>query len=510
MDVISLGKANKAKKALKKLNDRLGEGVEDIHADVKTRLEEIEKKKPNNILSKRVSALESNTAVNLNKHNIKVNAVLNQQKYKHTEMVFDDFADATGIDATESVNEEYDATNKLVKIATGQTQAEVITVAETSESIPQKITVSFASNEQNMNTVAVDLTSGIFTNTELVDGKIQLKSAIVEPVYEWNQELQFDVLPQEQGWNFAGDANYVSLNNGTLIVNDTGSSYAEFSLGLPDITTESDFTVEFRFKKVNGHEQASRVNIANGSKLYSVTIFTDRVYAGSDIYSIDTTQFHDYRVVKKGSVVKLFIDEIDTGMTFNGATTTSLKQIKFGSSAVSQTGESHYEYMRYNLGEAYEGYKKTVYSSKGNYETPAIDLGDNFKELYKVEGTFTVPEGTEKRVFVSSSTDGISFPDYVEINSDGTIPSSAGRYVKLKVELAASGSTAETIVHNFTEAERSAFQENEFILLDGTAKLKTAYSEAMQADTAFAEAGTLLRNVINKESYRNIEKIRVT
>lgn len=328
MDILSMGKAMKAKKAMKEFKDRLGEGVQDIHPNVKTRLEELEKKDPGTILNKRVSALEANTAVNLNKHNLKVKAITQHDKFKMSELVYDDLADATGIDAGKSKGHAHDPQGKKFQVAAGQSKAEVITVAEPVNA--NQFAISFAGNGANYDKVSVPLTGGTYNNTEIVNGKLQL--TVVDSV----------------------------------------------------------------------------------------------------------------------------------------------------------------------------SYNKT-----GSYESPVIDLGDNFKELYKVEEVFDAPAGTGKQVLVSSSADGLSFSEYLPLNSDGTIATPSGRYVKIRVELTAGGSTKETLVHDFTAEERSAFQDNEHVVFDGAAKMKTDYQLPMEADASYAEAGTLLKTTLNKSVFRTFEKVEV-
>jgi len=144
MDIISFGKAMAAKKAIKSLNDRLGDGVQDVYKDVKTRLEEIEKQDPHITLFNRVSDVEANINVNLNKHNLHVNSILNKSRFGLTDLIFDDFEDDSGIDASLSHGYAYDATNKLFTIASGSTIAEIVTIAENVATTPHMMTVSQA------------------------------------------------------------------------------------------------------------------------------------------------------------------------------------------------------------------------------------------------------------------------------------------------------------------------------------------------------------------------------
>lgn len=330
MDVISLSKANKAKRTIQQLDNRLGEGVQDIHPNVKTRLEELEKKDPQVALFNRVSLMESNTAINLNKHNLHVSGLLNKNRYQMTDLITDDFGDDTGIDQTQSTGYAYDATNKKVTIASGETQAEVVTISESLTDVPQMIILSQLSNEQSTATQEENLANGILFNTVFTGDAIQL-------------------LTQED----------------------------------------------------------------------------------------------------------------------------------------------------------------SAFPATGSYETSIIDLGDNFKELKKIERTLNEPEGCAITWLTATSNDGTSFSEYVLLNSDNTIASPSARYVKIKAELMAKKEIKETVVHEFLEEERNAFQENNFLVWDGSVKLKTSYKEEMEIDSSFIETGTLLKRTISKMEFKEITKIEV-
>lgn len=175
MDVISFSKAMKAKKLMDSLNKRLGDGVQDVHANVKTRLEKLEEQDPHVTAYNRVSEVEANTAANLNKHNLRMNAVVNQNRYGLKEMAFDDFGDDTGIDKTKSTGFLFDAAGKKVKINTGQTQADVVTTVETVLTEPTMVVVSQASNLKTSDSKDADLTTGTLLHAELLNNVLQLK-----------------------------------------------------------------------------------------------------------------------------------------------------------------------------------------------------------------------------------------------------------------------------------------------------------------------------------------------
>jgi len=190
MDVVSYAKSIKAKKRIQQLQNRLGmngteqgNDVRDVYESVKQRLETLEQKSPKMALYNRVSELETNTIINLNKHNLHVNSVLNQNKYQFMELMFDDFADDSGIDATKSISYVFDSVNRRIQIANGQTQAIVVTTAENTVNIPRMITVSQVFNKQAVVQKPIDLNNGTHVNTEIINGKIQLQFRHTEDQY---------------------------------------------------------------------------------------------------------------------------------------------------------------------------------------------------------------------------------------------------------------------------------------------------------------------------------------
>jgi hypothetical protein len=336
MDILALQKAMKAKKTIKALQDRLGAGVQDIYPNVKTRLEQLESKDPHVTLYNRVSDVEATTAANLNKHNLRMNAVVNKNRYGMTDLAFDDFYDDTGIDATKSTGHLFDPTSKTVKINSGATQAEVVTTAEPTDVVPSMIVVSQTAKIKDTDSKSVDLTAGVMTNTEFANGKIQLK--VTSP----------------------------------------------------------------------------------------------------------------------------------------------------------------------------QGATPTTYSPSGSYESPVLDLGDNYKSFVNLNQIINVPTGTSLVFSTSTSTDGVNFSAYQSVNSDGTIASPAGRYIKVKVDLTGGVTTQNRTLNDFATSESSQFQGDSQIVFDGSLHLKTSYSDPMAVDTSFTDTGILLRKTIDKSSYKTIEKVSVS
>jgi nitrate reductase NapAB chaperone NapD len=491
MDVIALGKATKAKKAIKSLNDRLGEGVEDVYTNVKTRLEELEKKDPHVALYNRVSGVESNNAINLNKHNLHVNTILNKSKFGLTDLAFDDFADATGIDVTKSTGQVFDAVGKKFVINPAATEAELVTTAESLADVPQMITVSQVFNEQNIASELVDIVNGTLTDVEAVDGKIQLKVVGTQGIgYTGNiiPAMTSNTSPEGiasasgeiSGFNswYAFDRSWtIDVNSGwskTTFVSGDWLSY-EFSepktilkytlvphpYGNLYIQMPKSWTFE-RWDETNSNWIVldTQTDITFSSK-------TDK----KEFTFMNTNESKKYRILISSN---------------NGSAAVSIGEMEMMESAI-----------------------QNFYSSSGSYESPIVDLGDNFKSLNKVENIITVPAGAGITISTATSADSIIFSEYLPVNTDNTIASPSDRYIKVKVDLAGGALVTPRIPMDFVASEVSNFPVNDKVIFDGSLHMKTAYSYSMNPDASFIETGTLLKKTINRSNYKTIEKIEV-
>ncbi|MBR3118516.1 MAG: hypothetical protein IKF29_04675 [Oceanobacillus sp.] len=182
MDLISYQKASKAKKEIKLTQDRLGlneteQGLDirDIYTNVDERISELEKKNPEVKLYNQVSDVSAHTMINLNKHNLRISSLLNQARYSLSDMIVDDFIDDSGIDKSMSVNYLYDSLNNIIKIAEGESQAEIVTVVEEVQTVPSQIVVSQATIEQHLKLQLVNFEEGMHDNTVINGNNIELK-----------------------------------------------------------------------------------------------------------------------------------------------------------------------------------------------------------------------------------------------------------------------------------------------------------------------------------------------
>ncbi|ACK98730.1 hypothetical protein CN498_22040 [Bacillus thuringiensis] len=90
----------------------------------------------NRPLPNRVSDLETSIHVNLNKHNLRVNSLLDKKRYNMKDMIIDDFGDSSGIDLINSKNVLHDQQNHKVTPKDKTQAAILITAVESVETIP--------------------------------------------------------------------------------------------------------------------------------------------------------------------------------------------------------------------------------------------------------------------------------------------------------------------------------------------------------------------------------------
>ncbi|UYX56155.1 hypothetical protein M3Y14_34810 (plasmid) [Bacillus thuringiensis] len=90
----------------------------------------------NRPLPNRVSDLETSIHINLNKHNLRVNSLLDKKRYNMKDMIIDDFGDSSGIDLINSKNILHDQQNHKV-VPKDKTQAAIlIATVESLETVP--------------------------------------------------------------------------------------------------------------------------------------------------------------------------------------------------------------------------------------------------------------------------------------------------------------------------------------------------------------------------------------
>jgi len=178
----------------------------------------------------------------------------------------------------------------------------------------------------------------------------------------------------------------------------------------------------------------------------------------------------------------------------------------------------YYRYYRIMVTQKYGGRATTIgelelferyfdhYSHSGHVEYGPIDLGLHFREITSISTIKEIPQGTDIKMYTSTSNDYINFSEWSLVDVNGNITSPKGRYVKIKIELF--GNTIENtqIVYDFSQEDQLKFQSNEFVIFDGSLKLKTLYQTPMELNNNFQES-KLYEGILEKNKFKKIEKI---
>ena len=211
--------------------------VELLNDGVVPSIEKIELQYKAQFLLNRISAMEEQNTINLNKHNLRVNALLTKSRYALKDMIIDDFEDNSGIDFYKSTNVIHDTSGHKVKQKNLTTPAEAVFVKETTATIPSLFTLSATVGQNTSVVKSLDLTKGILTNLVIVNNKLALKqNGVVNglPNYaesgEWESEdiyLGEKVLTIEDVTFTGGTSGSGSIKVLTATSND-GQSYSEY------------------------------------------------------------------------------------------------------------------------------------------------------------------------------------------------------------------------------------------------------------------------------------------
>ncbi|MCU6710082.1 hypothetical protein M6D81_15400 [Paenibacillus sp. J5C_2022] len=153
---------------------------------------------------------------------------------------------------------------------------------------------------------------------------------------------------------------------------------------------------------------------------------------------------------------------------------------------------------------------KSVFYNSGFWESEAIDLVGAYKDFDKIVLSKVHQTIDSIAVYFRTSNDGFNWSSYAEVGTDGSIPSPIGRYVQVKVSFTA-GLTNETVTAvDFNSDEKANFQQNDFIEMDGSLKLKKNYSDKMTIDQSWNEEGSLLRRTVRKSDFKRIDSLKIT
>jgi hypothetical protein len=500
MDIISYQAAKKAKKAAQKLNDRIGLGaaangdpanyVDGTAKTVKERLENLDSKALPESFNKQVSKLEENTMINLNKTNLKMEALLSKDRFKLENLVFDNFKDETGIDKDQSNNYTFDQSADKVKQTSPTIPAEIVTIAEETEETPQKITVSQSSKEQINEEMHVDLSKGNLIHAELVDGTVRL------------------AIEDEENQHYFESGSYES----TVI--DLSENFKKF--------TKLNAAIFYRSISGTNTIPAMTSNIAPGGEAEASSIYnsnhqpwkafnhTTNVNDVNDAWvpaPNDTSPWISYDF-GNARTIRAYLITIRTYSTDGNLGPTSWMFEGSNDGENWTTIDSHFNQPQWTTGEK----RGWILSNPQSFRYYRLNITDTASQIISIGELEMLTDVYTKKeeIYTATSTDNQTFTDYEPLNSDDTIASPDGRYIKVKIVLPAAAGLKEQPVYDFSANDESVkFQENNYIDFTNSLKLKTNYIENMIIDDSYTEEGTIFKTTIDKTKFQSIDKIEV-
>lgn len=175
MDIISIGKVKKVKLINDKNVVRLGQDANNNANSIAERVENIEQMDPKQGLNKRIGDISEHTTINLNKHNLRVQMLLDLGKSKLNESIVDTLKTTDHIDDFNSSGYFHDVIEENLKVESGLDKAIVRFKPEVTKEVPYFFFISKVGLRAAINRTILQLVSGMHNQTELYNGSLQLR-----------------------------------------------------------------------------------------------------------------------------------------------------------------------------------------------------------------------------------------------------------------------------------------------------------------------------------------------
>ncbi|MDH6674235.1 hypothetical protein M2277_004927 [Paenibacillus sp. LBL] len=151
-------------------------------------------------------------------------------------------------------------------------------------------------------------------------------------------------------------------------------------------------------------------------------------------------------------------------------------------------------------------YGEKIYVKEGSIEFPAIDLGQFYMKVTKIEVPGNFPNTTLTKVFTSTSNDAKTFTAYQQVDNSGNMLSPQGRYIRVKVELSGGENLLRILRNDFIQGDSIQFDADNQVVLDGSMYLRIEHIKTFTKNAAVSE-GFIYSTPIG--NYKKIDKIEV-
>lgn len=151
-----------------------------------------------------------------------------------------------------------------------------------------------------------------------------------------------------------------------------------------------------------------------------------------------------------------------------------------------------------------------TYYEEGSWTSDVIDLTDNFAEFGKLFATYEDTNNATIAILTRTSSDGITFDEWVALGEDGSILSEKKQFIQVKVNLFAGYVNQEVVISEFNDInEKERFTPNEYINTENGLKLERNYIRDMNVDESWNDEGILHKLAINKDEWRTLDKLDI-
>ncbi len=320
-----------------------------------------------------------------------------------------------------------------------------------------------------INNIEIDLSKGVFDNTELVDGKIKLKKIGTINTYPSKGKWESSVLDLGEGWKETKLVDVVKqVKSGEII-----------DINIAPIMTSNTTPEPYVVSRSGVHHtrnEAWNLFDRSGSYYYSNTI--------PAWVSIDMSK---PIVVGKYTITKLTDSSYrPNNWEFQGSND-NINWITLDSILNhTQSGKSEFVIANEN---AYRYYR--IYVTKVSSGPSAIIVEMELMER---------KSGANIDVEISTSMDGHTFSEYTSL--DPSEPPQA-RYVKIRATLSATPLPAEVNIYEFDQGEDHKVAENEWMKIDGDLSLKKEYTYTSE-DSSLEEDGKIIQTRIPASKFKQI------
>jgi len=324
------------------------------------------------------------------------------------------------------------------------------------------------------NSKQLDLSQGIFTNTEPVNGKIQLRKIGTTKTVS-NTNILLNNL--NKTFTLSHSPSAVSILYNMRIFDGDESSPGDTSIGSSfPLWVQIDLKDPQNIKKMR-----FLLNGYGKPKEWSVLASEDGINFDQLYYTNNETKVDiwvEVQNVKPYKYIRLDFQSIRAGNRI------TMNEIEF-----------------------YNEVATDSYAAQGTWESPIIDLGEGWKETKLVDIVKQIhAEITNVSFEIATSTDGISFTSYTTLDPNN--PPQA-RYIKIRATLSAQAQPGEVKTLDFNQSSpENMMTLNEYTEANGKLQLKNTYTYNM-IDEGVLETGKQFSFTINRANFKSIESIGV-